>query len=201
MQPQINFMVTDTYAMARERAKTALTGPLAGVPFLVKDLNSVKGVPTRLGSRATANQPPAEKDSDIAATMFAAGVVSIGKSSTPENGYLPTTEPLAFGPTRNPWNIGHSSGGSSGGSAAAVAAGVVPIAHANDGGGSIRFPAANCGLVGLKPSDGRMNDGDLNPDPLSLGVQGCVSRTVRDTAAFLAACEAQSGGRMRRSGW
>jgi amidase len=195
IQPQINFMVADTFAMARARAKAPLTGPLAGVPFLVKDLNSVKGVPTRLGSRATANQPPAEKDSDIAATMFAAGVVSIGKSSTPENGYLPTTEPLAFGPTRNPWNIGHSSGGSSGGSAAAVAAGVVPIAHANDGGGSIRFPAANCGLVGLKPSDGRMNDGDLNPDPLSLGVQGCVSRTVRDTAAFLAACEAQSGGR------
>jgi amidase len=76
-----------------------------------------------------------------------------------------------------------------------VAAGVVPIAHANDGGGSIRFPAANCGLVGLKPSDGRMNDGDLNPAPLSLGVQGCVSRTVRDTAAFFAACEAQTGGR------
>src|SRR5262249_40446633 len=146
-----NFMVTDMFDMARERAKTPLSGPFAGVPFLVKDLNSVKGVKTRMGSRATADQPPAEKDSEIAATMFAQGLVSIGKSASPENGYLPTTEPLAFGPTRNPWNIGYSSGGSSGGSAAAVAAGVVPIAHANDGGGSIRFPSANCGLVGLKP--------------------------------------------------
>jgi amidase len=195
IQPQINFMVTDTFAAARERAKTQLAGPFAGVPYLIKDLNSVKGVVTRMGSRTTANQPPAEKDSDITATMLAQGFVSIGKSSTPEHGYLPTTEPLAFGPTRNPWNIAHSSGGSSGGSAAAAAAGVVPIAHANDGGGSIRFPAANCGLVGLKPSDGRMNDGDPNPDPLNLGVQGCVSRTVRDTAAFFAACEMQTGGR------
>jgi len=193
IQPQLNFLVADTYAMARERAKAALTGPFAGVPFLVKDLNDVKGVKTRLGSRSTESLPPAETQSDIVDTMFAAGYVSIGKSATPEQGYLPTTEPLAFGPTRNPWNIGHSSGGSSGGSAAAVAAGVVPIAHANDGGGSIRFPAANCGLVGLKPSDGRMNDGDLKPEPLSLGVQGCVSRTVRDTAAFFAACEVASG--------
>ncbi len=195
IQPQLNFMVTDMYDMARERAKAPLTGPFAGVPFLVKDLNSVKGVKTRYGSRSTENQPPADKDSEIVTTMFAAGFVSIGKSASPEQGYLPTTEPLAFGPTRNPWNIAHSSGGSSGGSAAAVAAGVVPIAHANDGGGSIRFPSANCGLVGLKPSDGRMNDGDPNPDPLNLGVQGCVSRTVRDTAAFFAACEMQAGGR------
>jgi amidase len=194
IQPQINFMVTETYAMARERAATPLTGPFAGVPFLVKDLNSVKGVKTRMGMRVTENQPPADKNSAIADTMFNMGLVSIGKSATPENGYLPTTEPLAFAPTRNPWNIAHSSGGSSGGSAAAVAAGVVPIAHANDGGGSIRFPSANCGLVGLKPSRGRMNDGDANPDPLEIGVQGCVSRTVRDTAGFLAAGEMASGG-------
>ena len=194
IQPQINFMVTDMYEMARAQAKMPLSGPFGGVPFLVKDLNNVKGVKTRLGMRVTENQPPAAENSAIADTMFATGVVCIGKSASPEQGYLPTTEPLAFPPTRNPWNIGYSSGGSSGGSAAAVAAGVVPIAHANDGGGSIRFPAANCGLVGLKPSTGRMNDGDLKPDPLSLGVQGCVSRTVRDTAAFFAACEVASGG-------
>lgn len=194
IQPQLNFMVTDMYDMARARAKEALTGPFADVPFLVKDLDDVKGVVTRAGSRATANRPPADKNDPFVDTMFKAGFISIGKSASPENGYLPTTEPLAFPPTRNPWNTGYSTGGSSGGSAAAVAAGVVPIAHANDGGGSIRFPAANCGLVGLKPSRGRMNSGEPNPGPLDLSVQGCVSRTVRDTAAFLAACEMTAGG-------
>ncbi len=194
IQPQINFMVADMFAMARERAKAPLTGVFAGVPFLVKDLNDVKGVKTRMGMRVTENRPPADHNSAIVDTMFAMGFVSIGKSASPENGYLPTTEPLAFPPTRNPWNIAHSSGGSSGGSAAAVAAGVAPIAHANDGGGSIRFPAANCGLVGLKPSRGRMNDGELKPGPLEIAVQGCVSRTVRDTAAFFAAAEVATGG-------
>jgi amidase len=194
IQPQINFLVTDTYEMARSRSKETLSGVFAGVPFLVKDLNGVKGVQTRLGSRVTEHAPVEEKDSFIVETMFKTGVVSIGKSTAPENGYLPTTEPLAFPPTRNPWNIGYSSGGSSGGSAAAVAAGVVPIAHANDGGGSIRFPSANCGLVGLKPSRNRMNDGESDSGPLNIAVQGCVSRTVRDTAAFFAACEMQTGG-------
>jgi amidase len=194
IQPQLNFMVTDMYDMARARAKEALTGPFAGVPFLVKDLDDVKGVVTRLGSRVTANAPPATKNDPIVDTMFAAGLVSIGKSAAPENGYLPTTEPLGFPPTRNPWNTEYSTGGSSGGSAAAVASGVVPIAHANDGGGSIRFPASNCGLVGLKPSRGRMNDGETKPGPLDIAVQGCESRTVRDTAAFLASCEMTTGG-------
>src|SRR5690606_19052966 len=119
VQPQINFMVTDMFAMARERAKAPLSGPFAGVPYLIKDLNNVVGVPTRYGSRSTAGAPAAtEQDAYIDAT-FAAGIVCIGKSATPENGYLPTTEPLAFDPTRNPWNTGHSSGGSSGGAAAA----------------------------------------------------------------------------------
>jgi len=193
VQPQINFMVTDMFAMARERAKAPLSGPFAGVPYLIKDLNNVVGVPTRYGSRSTAGAPAAtEQDAYIDAT-FAAGIVCIGKSATPENGYLPTTEPLAFDPTRNPWNTGHSSGGSSGGAAAAVAAGVVPMAHANDGGGSIRFPAANCGLVGLKPSRRRMI-GDEDAGALSLGVQGVVSRTVRDTAGFFAATETPVAG-------
>src|SRR5690606_26482960 len=193
VQPQINFMVTDMFAMARERAKAPLSGPFAGVPYLIKDLNNVVGVPTRYGSRSTAGAPAATEQDDYSDATFAAGIVCIGKSATPENGYLPTTEPLAFDPTRNPWNTGHSSGGSSGGAAAAVAAGVVPMAHANDGGGSIRFPAANCGLVGLKPSRRRMI-GDEDAGALSLGVQGVVSRTVRDTAGFFAATETPVAG-------
>jgi amidase len=189
IQPQINFMVTDMFAMARERAKAPLAGPFAGVPYLIKDLNDVTGVVTRYGSRATANAAPATGQSAYVDATFAAGVVSIGKSATPEHGYLPTTEPLAFDPTRNPWNTQRSSGGSSGGAAAAVAAGVVPMAHASDGGGSIRFPAANCGLVGLKPSRGRLISGEPGARPLDLGVQGVVSRTVRDTAGMFAATE------------
>ncbi|MDP3739370.1 MAG: amidase [Hyphomonadaceae bacterium] len=196
IQPQINFMVSDTYALARTRAQTALTGPFAGVPYLIKDLNSVIGAKTRQGSRSTESLPVATEQDAYINASFATGIVCIGKSATPENGYLPTTEPLAFGPTRNPWNTEHSTGGSSGGSAAAVAAGVVPMAHANDGGGSIRFPAANCGLVGLKPSRGRMIYEELKPGPLDIAVQGVVSRTVRDTAGFFAATEFNTAGSM-----
>ncbi|MEZ5939392.1 MAG: amidase [Hyphomonadaceae bacterium] len=187
-QPKINFMVSDTFADARATARGELTGPFAGVPFLVKDLNNFKGAVTREGTRATRGRAPADHDQPIVAAMRKAGFVTIGKSASPEFGYLPTTEPLAFGPTRNPWNTTRSSGGSSGGSAAAVAAGVTPIAHANDGGGSIRFPAANCGLFGLKPSRGRMYD-EGGDGPLDIAVQGCVSRSVRDTARFFAATE------------
>lgn len=193
IQPQINFMVTDTFAMAREKAKAPVSGPFAGVPFLIKDLDNVAGVVTRFGSAATAGQPPAEKDDTFVAATFAAGLICIGKSAAPENGYLPTTEPLAFEPSKNPWDTTRSTAGSSGGAAAATAAGVVPMAHANDGGGSIRFPAANNGLVGLKPSRGRMIDEEPGARPLDLAVQGVVSRTVRDTAGFFAACEATGG--------
>ncbi len=187
--PQIGFMVNDTYAMARARAKTNLTGPFAGVPYLIKDLNGVKGAITRQGSRATAGRPPATKQDTYIDATFATGIVCIGKSAAPEGGYLPTTEPLGFPPTRNPWNTGYSTAGSSGGAAAAVAAGVVPMAHANDGGGSIRFPAANCGLVGLKPSRGRLVHERPGARPLDIAVQGVVSHTVRDTAAMTAATE------------
>lgn len=189
VQPQINFMVTDTFAMAREKAKQPLTGPFAGVPFLVKDLDNVAGVVTRYGSASTANSPPADKDDAFVAAMFAAGLICIGKSAAPENGYLPTTEPLAFQPSKNPWDTTRSTAGSSGGAAAATAAGVVPMAHANDGGGSIRFPACNNGLVGLKPSRGRMISEEPGARPLDLAVQGVVSRTVRDQAGFFAATE------------
>ena len=188
VQPKINFMVVDTFAAARVQALTPGSGPLAGVPYLIKDLNDVIGVQTRSGSRATANIAPATKQDDFVNATLGTGVICIGKSATPESGYLPTTEPLAFGPTRNPWDTTRSTGGSSGGSAAAVAAGVVPMAHANDGGGSIRFPAANCGLVGLKPSRGRMVSEEV-PGPLEIAVQGCVSRTVRDTALMFSLTE------------
>ena len=189
VQPKINFMVNDTFAAARAQALNPVKGPFAGVPYLIKDLNDVKGVVTRHGSRATASAKPATEQMVYTNRTFELGFICIGKSAAPEAGYLPTTEPLAFGPTRNPWDTTRSSGGSSGGAAAAVAAGVVPMAHANDGGGSIRFPAANCGLVGLKPSRGRLVDEEVNPGPLSIAVQGVVSHTVRDTAMMLSLTE------------
>ncbi len=191
IQPQLNIMASDTYDLARARAGTALAGPFAGVPTLIKDLEHVRGAVTRMGSRATAGQGPAREQDVYIDAVFASGVICIGKSATSERGYLPTTEPLAFGATRNPWNPSRSSGGSSGGAAAAVAAGVVAIAHATDGGGSIRFPAANCGLVGLKPSRGRLIHHRPGIRFEEIAVQGCISRTVRDTAGMLAATEAR----------
>ena len=192
VQPKINFMVSDTFAAARARAANPGSGPFAGVPYLIKDLNGVTGAVTRHGSRATEGAAAAaEQDVYVAATLDT-GLICIGKSATPESGYLPTTEPLAFGPSRNPWDTGRSTGGSSGGAAAAVAAGVVPMAHANDGGGSIRFPAANCGLVGLKPSRGRLVS-EGKPGPTDIAVQGCVSHTVRDTAKLLSLTERKGG--------
>jgi amidase len=188
--PQLGFVVKNTFDLARARAKTQLSGPFAGVPWLVKDLNDVTGAVTRHGSRATAGAPPATEQQAYIDAAFATGLICIAKSAAPEGGYLPTTEPLAFPPTRNPWNTRYSTAGSSGGAAAAVASGVVPIAHANDGGGSIRFPAANCGLVGLKPSRGRLVDDQPGARPLDLAVQGVVSHTVRDTAGMMAATEA-----------
>jgi amidase len=187
---QLNFLVNDTYGLARARAKENLSGPFAGVPWLVKDLNNVTGAVTRMGSRSTAGAPPATSQDAYITSTFATGLICIGKSSAPEGGYLPTTEPLGFEPTRNPWDTTRSTAGSSGGAAAAVAAGVVPMAHANDGGGSIRFPAANCGLVGLKPSRGRLIHDRPGSRPLDIAVQGVVSHTVRDTAAMTAATEA-----------
>jgi amidase len=195
-QPRLNFMVSDRFAEARaEASSTAKAGaPLLGLPFLTKDLNDVAGMTTRSGSGSTRGARPATKDDSFIAGVHAAGAITIAKTASPEFGYLPTTEPLAFGPTRNPWNTAHSSGGSSGGAAAAVAAGVVPVAHANDGGGSIRFPACNCGLFGLKPSRDRMRTGAPYAQPLGLGVEGFVSRTVRDSALFLSLVEERSAG-------
>ena len=128
--------------------------------------------------------PVSSADTTLVSRLRQAGLNIAGRTNSPEFGSLPTTEPIAWGPTRNPWNLSHSPGGSSGGSAAAVAAGLVPFAHASDGGGSIRIPASCCGLVGLKPSQGRITLGPFR-DESNLGVELCVSRTVRDTAALL----------------
>jgi amidase len=177
------------YDRARASAGAAAAGPFKGVPTLVKDLLDVTGAPTKFGCRAFANAPPAPAQTKYADALFAAGLVPIGKSTTPEFGFTATTEPLLTGPTRNPWNTDHSSGGSSGGSAAAVAAGVVPIAHASDGGGSIRIPASCCGLVGLKVSRGRHIDAGRDDGPLPISVNGAVTKTVRDTAAWLVAMQ------------
>lgn len=190
LQPRLNFLVASDFDRALSRAKAGgATGPFAGVPFLVKDLNDYKGLPTRQGSRAGLGLPPAATQDAYIDAFDRSGVNVIGKSATPEAGFLPTTEPLAFGPTRNPWDPTRSSGGSSGGSATATASGVVPFAHANDGGGSIRIPASCCGLFGLKPSRGRMIGDRALRQISDVGVNHILTRSVRDSATMFALTE------------
>jgi amidase len=159
--------------------------PLAGVPIAIKDLGMLtEGVCTTMGMAAMDEWTP-EMDSALVRRLRGAGAIVVGKTNTPELGILPVTEPVRFGPSRNPWDPSRTPGGSSGGSAAAVASGMVPVAHANDGGGSIRIPAACCGLVGLKPSRGRVSMAPLTEYPAGIAIDGCVSRTVADTALVL----------------
>src|SRR6185369_9654278 len=150
LNPTLNAVIIPLFEAARAAARRA-AGPFAGVPFLLKDLLSyTAGDPHHMGTRFLRDAAfVAPHDSYLAAKFRAAGFVNLGKTNTPELGTLPTTEPASYGATRNPWDTGRSTGGSSGGSAAAVASGMVPAAHANDGGGSIRIPASACGLVGL----------------------------------------------------
>jgi amidase len=164
-------------------------GPFSGVPTFVKDNTDLAGLPTNHGSEAfTAG--PAKHDASFTRTLLGLGLAPVGKSRLPEFGFNASTEFMTQEPTRNPWNTGFSSGASSGGSAALVAAGVVPLAHANDGGGSIRIPAAACGLVGLKPSRGRFSPAPLERVmPVNIIGEGVVTRTVRDTAHFFASAE------------
>lgn len=167
----------------------AITGPFAGAPSVLKDNEDLTGYPTLHGSWAPADTP-ATSTSPWVAQYLALGFEPIAKTTLPEFGLTASTESSRYGATRNPWDTARSVGGSSGGSAALVAAGVVPIAHANDGGGSIRIPAAACGLVGLKPSRGRMIDvPELDRLPVNLVAQGVLTRTVRDTAYYFAEAE------------
>ncbi|KWX68033.1 amidase [Mycobacterium sp. NAZ190054] len=182
VNPRINAIVRDVPAAPAE----APDGPFTGVPFLIKDLaQDYAGLPTSRGSRALMSTP-ATAHATVVQRWIDAGLVIFGKTNTPEFGAKGITEPLAWGPARNPWDLNRTPGGSSGGSAAAVAAGIVPCAGANDGGGSIRIPAACCGLVGVKPGRGLTPMGPATGESLhGSAVQGVVSRTVRDSAAML----------------
>ena len=187
LNPQLNAVITPMFDLARKAANGPLPdGPFTGVPFLLKDLVATYGgVRMAWGSAFSKDYVP-DHDSELVLRHKRAGLVILGKTNTPEFGLLPTTEPHAFGPTRNPWNTNHSSGGSSGGSAAAVASGMVPFAHGNDGGGSIRIPASCCGLFGLKPTRARNPLGpDLGDFMGGLVVEHGLTRTVRDSAALL----------------
>lgn len=198
LDPEINAVIHRRFERARDEAAGPLPeGPLRGVPTLVKDLWShTAGDPFHKGMRFLKELGWTEEhDTEHAARMRRAGFVLVGRTNTPELGLQPTTEPEAYGPTRNPWDPSRSAGGSSGGAAAAVASGMVPIAQATDGGGSIRIPASECGLVGLKPSRGRVTCGPFAGEyTQGFSVELCVSRTVRDTAAYLDALEGPGVG-------
>jgi amidase len=185
--PKLNAIVYKDYDNARNLAKSDLPkGPFTGVPFLLKDIMAMTTtMPTR---QASAFMPPIPwfHDSVLTAKFKQAGLVPFGKTNVPEFGLVATTESKLYGAAHNPWNLNHSTGGSSGGSGAAVAAGIVPMAHANDGGGSIRIPASCNGLVGLKPTRGRVSQGpDVGESVDGLAIDLVVSKTVRDTAAAL----------------
>ncbi|MDJ0788282.1 MAG: amidase [Myxococcota bacterium] len=189
VDPLLNAIACEDFERARAAAAAKPAGPLGGVPTFIKDTDAVAGLPNRVGSRATSAKPAA-KSSRFVTQFESTGVVSLGLSTTPEFGQTATAESSLNGPTRNPWNPAFSPGGSSGGAAALVAAGVVPIAHGNDGAGSIRIPASACGLVGLKPSRGRVATTALPAAfPVNFLHQGVLTRTVRDTATFLRAAE------------
>ncbi|MYY02951.1 MULTISPECIES: amidase [unclassified Streptomyces] len=185
--PRLGAVVHTRFDAARAEVAAGLPdGPLHGVPVLVKDLGTdVAGLPATSGSRLFATAT-ARHDSELVARYRRAGAVVLGTTNTPEFGLNASTEPALFGPTRNPWDTERSPGGSSGGSAAAVAAGMVPVAHASDGGGSIRIPAAACGLFGLKPSRGRVSPAP-RPTTLSglVSVHHALTTTVRDSALLL----------------
>lgn len=188
----LNAVVLERYEEALEAAKACdVHGPglFTGVPTFIKDSANEPGYPNRFGSRATPDTP-ATAVSPIVELIELTGMIPLGRSTMPEFGLTGTTEPMLSGATLNPWSTNHSTGGSSGGAAALVAAGVVPVAHGNDGGGSLRIPASCCGLVGLKASRGRLPQDPLpKVIPIDFAVEGLLSRSVRDTAAFLHAAD------------
>jgi amidase len=187
LNPALNAVVTRLYDQARAALAAGLpAGPFSGVPYALKDLGALyTGAVTSYGSRLFAGAV-ADHDSEYTVRLKRAGLVILAKTNTPEMGLAPSTEPRLFGPTRNPWNRAHSAGGSSGGSAAAVAGGMLPMAHATDGGGSIRIPASCCGLFGLKPTRARNPMGpDAGEGWGGASVGHAVTRSVRDSAALL----------------
>lgn len=189
LDPELNAVIHTRFDRARAEAAAPLpAGPFRGVPAVIKDLDaSGAGDPCHLGNQLLKEVGWIDDhDSYLIAKLRAAGFVFVGKTNTPELGLQPTTEPLAYGPTRNPWDVERGPGGSSGGSGAAVAAGMVPVGHAGDGGGSIRIPASACGLLGLKPSRGRISMGpDAGESWAGLVVRHVLTRSVRDSAAVL----------------
>jgi len=190
--PQVGAFVTVTPELALEQARAAeamlasgdALPPLLGVPCPIKDLTRVAGVPNSMGSAAFAGQV-ADVDDGVVTLLRRAGTIMVGKTTTPEFGLPCYTEPEIAAPARTPWDLSRSAGGSSGGAAAAVAAGIVPVAHGSDGGGSIRIPASACGLVGLKPSRGRVSPGPHAVNGPGVASHGVLTRDVRDTAALL----------------
>ncbi len=186
--PQINAVIHRQFDRARREAAGSLPdGPFTGVPLLFKDLGAQElGEPHHQGMRALRDVSwVARVDSPLALRFRSLGFVPLGRTNTPELALMGTTEPEAYGPTHNPWNLGRSPGGSSGGSGAAVAAGFVPVAHANDIAGSIRIPASQCGVVGLKPSRGRVLPNRPGDAAVTMLTEGAITRTMRDTAAVL----------------
>jgi amidase len=186
VDPDINAVVVKHYDYAERQIEKGLAeGPFTGVPFLLKDLDILEGTRTTSGASVYKNDV-ADHTGTLAQRFLKSGVTIFGKSSTPEFGLMPTTEPRLFGPTRNPWNIAHSSGGSSGGAGAVVAARILPVAHASDGGGSIRIPASASGVFGLKPTRAR---NPLGPDRgegwAGFSCGHVLSISVRDSAAML----------------
>ena len=197
VNPELNAVIHPLFDRARDRAAGPLDGPFAGVPMVVKDLDGeLAGAPLHLGNALLKEIGyVASQTSHIFERFERAGFVIIAKTNTPEFGLQITTEPHAYGAARNPWNTEHSTGGSSGGSGAAVASGMVAVGHAGDGGGSIRVPSSECGLVGLKPSRGRVSMGPQDGEAWNgLVVRGAVTRTVRDAAAVLDAIAGARSG-------
>ncbi|MFN2545658.1 MAG: amidase [Actinomycetota bacterium] len=187
LNPELNAYVTPTLDRALDEARGLVPAsgggaPFHGVPISIKDLNDTAGVRTTQGSAAFADRVP-EQDDDVVAALKRAGFIVLGKTNTPEFGNGPWTDPLAYGSTRNPWDVERTSGGSSGGAAAALAAGLCPISQGSDGGGSIRIPSSCCGLFGLKPTRGRVA-GPSRPAS-TLSTNGPIARTVADAAAIL----------------
>lgn len=186
LNPKVNAVINKMYDQARKTADAQLSGAFAGVPVMLKDISQeIEGEPITAGSKAFLNYR-AKTDSEYARRLRKAGVVFLGQTNVPEFALVAFTEPAHYGPTRNPWNLDHTPGGSSGGSAAAVASGIVPIAGANDGGGSIRIPAAYCGLFGLKPTRGRTPVGpNYGRAWQGASAEHVLTRSIRDSAAML----------------